>query len=129
MRIQFIRFVGQTRKKASLPLIRQFILFLVRLFVYLLFHHVPAAVDLSLFYAGDFQRSAFYVGRQFECYRTEGAGWNEFNLENARFFLFDVGDHLHLAKGHSRFRIDHLAHGLPDLIFQFGQLQTPRFLE
>jgi hypothetical protein len=39
------------------------LLFPVRLFVYLLFHRVPAAVNLGLFDSWDFQRRVFYVGR------------------------------------------------------------------
>jgi len=56
------------------------LLFFVCHFVYLLFHHVSAAVDMSFLDARDLQGSVFYVSGQLEGYWAEGAGWHEFNF-------------------------------------------------
>lgn len=80
------------------------------------------AVDARFFDACNLERGVFYVRGQLEGYRTKRARRNELDLEDARFLFFDVCNHLHLAKRHSRFRVNHLPHSFTDFVLYFCQI-------
>ena len=94
---------------------------LVGHFVDLLLHHVPAAVDQSFRDAWYLFGGVLYVGGEFERDGAEGAGWDEFDVDDAWRFFFDVGDHLHFGEAHACFWVLDFADFFADFVFHFCQ--------
>ncbi len=90
---------------------------LVRHFVDLLFHHVPAAVDHGFRDAWNLLRGVLDVGRQFERDGTERTGWDELDFDDARLGFLDFGYHLHLSETHAGFGVLDFANFLTHFIF------------
>jgi hypothetical protein len=90
-------------------------------FVNLLLHHMPAAVNKSVLDAWNLLCGGFYVAGKLKRNGAERAGWDKLDFDNACFFLFHGGYHLHLGETLTRFGVLYFAYFLANFVFKISQ--------